>query len=103
MISQLMTGMTTAYQAVGLRAVDPCPAAPDGVQGYANQILGWVKWGSLTMMGIAFFAAIGMMVWGRITYHPRGARLGFDGLMITLVSAVIYVSGWAVIHGITNC
>jgi hypothetical protein len=43
-----------------------------------------------------------MLVWGRVTHHPKGARLGFDGLMICLVGAIIYVVGYTIITSITG-
>jgi len=79
-----------------------CPAAPPGVSSYANEILSWVKWGVLAILGIAFFASVGMLIWGRVTHHPKGARLGFDGLMICLVGAIIYVVGYVIISSITG-
>ena len=83
-------------------AAGVCPAAPPGVQTYATEVLSWVKWGALAIMGISFFASVGMLVWGRVTHHPKGARLGFDGLMICLVGAIIYVVGYVIITSITG-
>ncbi len=37
-----------------------------------------------------------------MTHHPKGARLGFDGLMICLVGAIIYVVGYVIISSITG-
>jgi len=79
-----------------------CPVAPPGVQSYADEVLSWVKWGVLAILAISFFASVGMLVWGRVTHHPRGARLGFDGLMICLVAAIIYVVGYVIISSITG-
>lgn len=79
-----------------------CPVAPPGVQSYANEVLSWVKWAVLAIMAISFFASVGMLVWGRVTHHPKGARLGFDGLMICLVAAIIYVVGYVIISSITG-
>ena len=81
-----------------------CPTAPSAqVQRFATDILGWVKWGVLAILAISFFASVGMLIWGRVTHHPRGARLGFDGLMICLLGAVLYVVGFTIITGITGC
>ena len=79
-----------------------CPAAPPGVQTYSDEVLSWVKWAVLAIMAISFFASVGMLVWGRVTHHPKGARLGFDGLMICLVAAIIYVVGYVIISSITG-
>lgn len=87
-----------------LGAAGTCPKAPSAqVQRYADDILSWVKWGVLAILAVCFFASIGMIVWGRATHHAKGARLGFDGLMICLLGAVLYVAGYTVIRGITGC
>lgn len=79
-----------------------CPVAPPGLQQYADQIQGWVKWGVLVIMAISFFAAVGMLIWGRVTHHPKGARLGFDGILICVVGAIIYVVGFVILTSITG-
>ena len=85
-----------------LLAAGPCPAAPPGLQAYADQVTGWVKWGVLAVLGISFFASVGMLVWGRVTHHPKGARLGFDGIVICLVGAILYVVGYTIVTSITG-
>ena len=85
-----------------LLAAGVCPAAPPGLQVYSDQVLGWVKWGVLAVLAISFFASVGMLVWGRVTHHPKGARLGFDGIMICLVGSIIYAVGFVIISSITG-
>ena len=77
-----------------------CPAAPPGMQAFADEIQGWIKWVVITLMAGAFVASIGMLVWGRVTHHPRGARIGFDGLIIVLVAAVLLVAGYNIVLAI---
>jgi hypothetical protein len=79
---------------VAVLAVGPCPQAPPGMQKFADEIQGWIKWVVIALMAGAFVASIGMLVWGRVTHHPRGARIGFDGLIIVLVAAVLLVVGY---------
>ena len=79
-----------------------CPQAPPGVQTYTDQVLGWVKWTVLALMAMCFFGSIGMLVWGRVTHHPKGARLGFDGTLICLVGAILYVVGYPIVASITG-
>lgn len=80
-----------------------CPQAPSTqAEQFGNDVLGWVKWGVLVIMGISFFASTGMLVWGRVTHHPRGARLGFDGLMIVLLGAMLYVTGYGIVTTIVG-
>src|SRR6478752_336402 len=71
-----------------------CPKAPPGVQQWSDFVLASVKWGVLAILAVSFFASVGMLIWGRVTHHPKGARLGFDGLMICLVGAIVYVVGY---------
>ena len=79
-----------------------CPKAPPGMAKYTDEILGWVKWGVMSTEAILFFASVGMLVWGRVTHHPKGARLGFDGVLICLVGAVLYVVGPPILSSITG-
>ena len=87
---------------IGVLAARVCPKAPPGVSQYSDEILAWVKWGVLAILAISFFSSVGMLVWGRVTHHPRGARLGFDGLMVCLLGAVIYVVGYVIVSSITG-
>ena len=87
---------------VRLLAAGVCPKAPPRVQAYSDEILSWVKWAVLAILALSFFSSVGMLVWGRVTHHPKGARLGFDGLMICIVGAVIYVVGYVIIASITG-
>jgi hypothetical protein len=83
-------------------ATGVCPKAPPGMQTWSDEILSWVKWGVLAILAISFFLSVGMLIWGRVTHHPKGARLGFDGLMICLVGAIIYVVGFVILSSITG-
>lgn len=89
--------LTTTILAAGV-----CPQAPPGMQTYSDQITGWVKWGVLAILVISFFASIGMLIWGRVTHHPKGARLGFDGILICIVGAILFVGGWVIVSGIVG-
>jgi hypothetical protein len=92
----------TTLLADTLTAAAVCPAAPPGVQIYADEIQSWVKWGVLAILGICFFASVGMLIWGRVTHHPRGARLGMDGILICLVGAILYVVGYVIVLSIVG-
>jgi hypothetical protein len=96
-VTAVATGMQTAGIGAGV-----CPAPPTGMQTYTDLALSWVKFTVLALMGIAFFGSVGMLVWGRVTHHPKGARLGFDGMLICFVGALLYVIGFPVISGITG-
>lgn len=95
--------MTSSAARLGARlATGVCPKAPPGVQQYSDEILAWVKWGVLAILAVATFASIGMLVWGRVTHHPKGARLGFDGLVVCVCGAILYVVAWVIISSITG-
>lgn len=98
MSSELVAKLNGHVLAVG----KVCPKAPPGVQAWDDQVLSWVKWGVLAILAVSFFVSVGMLIWGRVTHHPKGARLGFDGLMICLVGAIIYVVGYVIISSITG-
>lgn len=87
---------------VRLLAAGVCPKAPPGVQHWYDEILSWIKGGTLWILGAGFFISVGMLVWGRVTHHPRGAKLGFDGLMVCLLGAIVYAVGYGIITGITG-
>jgi hypothetical protein len=81
---------------------DVCPKAPPGMGDWDEQILGWVKWGTLALITISGFVSIGAIMLGRVFAHPHGSRLGAIGLAITVLCAVMFVAVYAVITGITG-
>ena len=95
----------TALLVDSVAAAGACPAAPPGLPTYADQIQSCGQWAVLAPLAICFFASVGMLVWGRATHHPRGARLGMDGILICLLGAILYVVGYVIIQSIvgTGC
>ena len=83
-------------------AAGPCAAAPPGLQKYADQLTGWAKWAVLALLSIGFFISVAALIWGRVTHHPRGARLGFDGIMVCIGGAILFVVGYVIITSITG-
>jgi hypothetical protein len=79
-----------------------CPKAPPGMQGFEDQITGWVKWGVLALIVIAALCSIGSIVLGRIFSHPHASRYGAMGLAITVICAVLYVTILGILGGITG-
>jgi hypothetical protein len=98
----IMSNLLAEHLGGRLLAAGVCPSAPPGVSQWSDTILSWVKWGVLAILAISFFVSVGMLIWGRVTHHPKGARLGFDGLMICIVGAIIYVVGYVIISSITG-
>ncbi len=81
---------------------DVCPEAPPGMDAWDDQILGWVKWGTLALITISGFVSIGAIVLGRVFAHPHGSRVGAIGLAITVLCAIMFVAIYAVVTGITG-
>src|SRR5664279_5551997 len=79
-----------------------CPKAPPGMQGYTDQVTGWVKWGVLALIIIAALVSIGSILIGRIFSHPHASRYGAMGLGVVLLAAVLYVTVLGVLGGITG-
>ena len=57
-----------------------CPKAPPGMGQWDDQILGWVKWGTLALIMISGFVSIAAIVLARVFAHPHGSRMGAMGL-----------------------
>ncbi|MDP3892280.1 hypothetical protein [Nocardioides sp.] len=74
-----------------------CAKAPSQeAEGYAKDIVGWVKWGVIWLLIGAGFASAGLMVAGKISQSGRAAQMGSSGMFWTVIGAV----GFAVIYGI---
>jgi hypothetical protein len=79
-----------------------CPKAPPGMQPFADQVTGWVKWGVLALIVIAALVSIGSILVGRIFNHPHGARFGAMGIAATVMCAFLYVSVGVILGSITG-
>ena len=79
-----------------------CPAAPPGMQTFADQITAWVKWGVLALVVLAAVVSIGSILIGRIFSHPHASRYGAMGLAVTIMSAVLYVTVLVILASITG-
>lgn len=100
-VTQVLAGQ---IMAVPPMAADVCATAPPGVETFANQVTGWIKWAVLALIILSGFISVGAVVGGRLTNHPQGARYGAMGLVTSIVAAILYVTVYALITGITgNC
>lgn len=79
-----------------------CPKAPAGLQAYADDLTGNVKWGILIIMGIAALVSLGSILIGRIFSHPHASRAGTMGLAVVILVAIGYVVILGMIGGITG-
>lgn len=94
--------LATKTQELILGVSTPCAQAPPGLQVYADQITGWVKWGVLICLVIAFFVSLAAMLYGRIASNGRAADKGSSGLMVCLLVAILFVAGWAILSSIVG-
>ncbi|MFJ2758763.1 hypothetical protein ACIO3S_24405 [Nocardioides sp. NPDC087217] len=81
---------------------DVCAKAPDGVETYVNDILGWVKYGVIAIIIGAGFASIGALVIGKLGSMGRAAQVGASGLMWTIGGAVAFVVIYGILSGIVG-
>ena len=96
MLSHLVAE-ATQHAAGGL-----CPKAPTGVEPFVNDFQSWIQWGVLAIILMAAVAGAGMLVFGRVTGHPKGARLGLEVIMVVILGAVLYVIIPGIVTGITG-
>jgi hypothetical protein len=68
-----------------------CPAAPPGMQAPVDQVTSWVKWGVVSLFGIAAVVSIGSLLFGKILHHPQASRAGSIGLAVCVMAAILYV------------
>jgi hypothetical protein len=85
-----------------LQLTNVCPKAPPGMGSWDDEVLGWVKWGTLGLIAIAGFVSIGAILVSRAFANPHGSRLGAMGLAVTVLCAILFVTIYAVLTGITG-
>ncbi len=96
----LGAGPATAAPAEITAAV--CPAAPPGMQGFANDVTAWVKWGVLTLIGIGAVVSLGSILVGRIFSHPHASRYGAMGVAVVVMVAITYTVILTILDSITG-
>lgn len=98
-INETATHMVALNGDTNIRAIaDVCAKAPVGVEGYVNQILGWVKYGVIAIIIGAGFISAGSMVIGKVGSMARASQFGASGLFWTVLGAIVFV----VIYGVLN-
>ena len=81
---------------------DVCAKAPEGVEPYVNDVLGWVKYGVIAVIIGAGFASVGAMIVGKIGSMGRAAQVGASGLFWTVIGAIAFVVIYGVLNGIVG-
>jgi hypothetical protein len=79
-----------------------CPAAPPGMQAFANDVTAWVKWGVLALIGIGAVASLGSILVGRIFSHPHASRYGAMGVAVVVMVAITYTVILTILDSITG-
>ena len=96
----LGAGPATAAPAEMTAAV--CPAAPPGMQGFADDVTAWVKWGVLALIGIGAVVSLGSILVGRIFSHPHASRYGAMGVAVVVMVAIAYTVILTILDSITG-
>jgi hypothetical protein len=79
-----------------------CPAAPPGMQAFANDVTAWVKWGVLALIGIGAVVSLGSILVGRIFSHPHASRYGAMGVAVVVMVAITYTVILTILDSITG-
>jgi hypothetical protein len=79
-----------------------CPAAPPGMQGFADDVTAWVKWGVLALIGIGAVVSLGSILVGRIFSHPHASRYGAMGVAVVVMVAIAYTVILTILDSITG-
>jgi hypothetical protein len=96
----LGAGPATAAPAELTAAV--CPAAPPGMQSFADDVTAWVKWGVLALIGIGAVMSLGSILVGRIFSHPHASRYGAMGVAVVVMVAIAYTVILTILDSITG-
>ena len=75
-----------------------CPVAPPGAQAYADQIVGYVLWGVVSLFTVGIVMGIGAVVAGRVFSMPHASRAGVVGVSMVFLAIV----GYLVLPGIAR-
>lgn len=99
-VASQMVALTGSFQAEGVSNV--CAAPPDGVAAYAEEILGWVKYGVIVIIIGTGFASVGAMIVGKLSSNGRAAQVGSGGLFWSVLGAIAFVVIYGVLNGIVG-
>lgn len=97
-ISEVATQATALVSDVRAQGFsDVCASAPSAdADGFARDLVGWVKWGVIWIIIGCGFGSAGLMVGGKVTQSGRAAQIGASGMFWTVLGAIAF----AVIYGI---
>ncbi|WP_231502562.1 hypothetical protein [Blastococcus sp. URHD0036] len=72
------------------------------MQGFADQVTGWVKWGVLVLIVISAVMSLGAVLLGRIFSHPHASRYGAMGVAVVVMVAITYTVILVILDSITG-
>lgn len=82
---------------------NPAPVAPPGTQDAVNNIMAYVKWGSIIVIGLVGLCGAGAIAGGRVVGHHKSSQVGIGMVLAALGAAVVwsFVIGliWAFAQG----
>ena len=80
-----------------------CAKAPtEEADGYANDILGWVKYGGIASSSAAGFASAGRCSWASSSRRAKPPRSARRGLFWTVIGAIAFVTIYGILNGIVG-
>ena len=79
-----------------------CPVAPPGAQAQADKLAGYVLWGILILFVVGIVVCVASIVAGRVFHSPHASKAGVVGVLVVLISAVLYVIVPGIVSGITG-
>ncbi len=97
-----MSTVLATLQAAVLAPLVICPVAPPGAQAQADKLAGYVLWGILILFVVGIVVCVASIVAGRVFHSPHASKAGVVGVLVVLISAVLYVILPSIVSGITG-
>jgi len=79
-----------------------CPVAPPGAQVYADQLTGYVLWGTLALFIVGVAVGIGAIVAGRIFSMPHASKAGVVSIVVIFMAGIGYMVLPGVVKAMTG-
>lgn len=92
---------TITYHLTALPAA-VCPVAPPGAQKYADQLMGYVLWGTIILFGLGVIIGIGALVAGRIFNMPHASKAGIVSIVVVFCAIIGYLVLPAIVKSMTG-
>lgn len=93
------SNLSSAVMAL-LTPLQICPTAPPGAQAQADKLAGYVLWGIGIIFLVGIAVCVASIVAGRVFHSPHASKGGIVGVLVILISAVLYVILPSIVTGI---